>query len=73
MLLLLWTLLVVKGVGFRRLGEIGHSDQQISLSLIAQREGSSFIDCYSFEWAPTLYLCIWPLLLVRGQRLAAQT
>jgi hypothetical protein len=66
------SLLTGNGVGFRPLGKIVHSDQDVLVSLVASWEGPCYIDGYPFEQAPTLYWCIWPWLLVRGLRLAAQ-
>jgi hypothetical protein len=40
------------GVGFRPLGEIVHIDQEKFLSLVAQRESSSYIECYRLGCGP---------------------
>jgi hypothetical protein len=55
-LLLLWRPPGWEGRRLRPLGEIVHSDQEISVSLVAEREGSSYIDSYSFEWGPNIAL-----------------
>jgi hypothetical protein len=48
--------MVGKRVFFRPIGEIVHSDQEISVSLVVQREASSYIDCYTFYWGPNILL-----------------
>jgi hypothetical protein len=41
--------LVWNGIGFRPFSEIVHSDQEVSIPLIASREGPSDVDGYPFE------------------------
>jgi hypothetical protein len=48
--------LIGNGVYFRPLRKIIHSDQEISVSLVASWEGSCYIDGYSFGWSPDIIL-----------------
>jgi hypothetical protein len=44
--------LIGNGVGFRPLGKVVHSDQEVSVSLAALWEGLCCINGYSFERGP---------------------
>jgi hypothetical protein len=43
------SLLIENGIGFRALGKIVHSDQEVSVSLVAPWERPCYIDDYPFE------------------------
>jgi hypothetical protein len=50
-------LLVGGGVGLRLLGEIiGHHNHKVSVSLVAVREGSGYVDDCSLQWNPDILM-----------------
>jgi hypothetical protein len=48
--------LIGNGVGFRPLDKIVHSDQEVSVSLVARWEGLCYINGYPFERSPDVLL-----------------
>jgi hypothetical protein len=61
------SLLNENGIGFWPICKIIHSNQEVSVSLVALWEGPCYINS-----KPTLYWCIWPQFPVRRPWLAAQ-
>jgi hypothetical protein len=48
--------LIRNGLHFGPFGKIIHSDQEVSVSLVASREGPCYVNGYSFERSPDIIL-----------------
>jgi hypothetical protein len=57
--------------GFRTLYKRIQSDEELTVSLVDSSEGPGYINILS-KGSPTLYSGIWPRILIRESRLAAQ-
>jgi hypothetical protein len=48
--------LIENGIGFQPFCKIIHSDQEVSVSVVASWEWSCYIDGYPFRWGPDIVL-----------------
>jgi hypothetical protein len=63
--------LVGNDVGFWPLDKIVHSNQHVSVSLVAPQKGPCYSVTILSNGAPTFYLYIWPWFPVSAPRLTA--